>query len=480
MPTAYKWHPITDLPENWESLADGELGPLKRVWDGQRPELVERGALDQLDKEIRRGWAIETGIIEKAYTLDRGTTQTLIERGIDAALIPHEATDRPPEMTARIVQDHYDALEGLFDFIRGQRTLSASYVKELHAALLRNTDTYAVVDQFGKAFEKPLPKGAYKTEPNSPTVPDGTTHEYCPPEHVASEMDRLIGLHAEHEACGIPPEIEAAWLHHRFAQIHPFADGNGRVARTVASLVFIRAGWFPLIVKRDDWIRYINALERADQGDLLSLVRLFVSAQRSAFISLLQRADRYQPAGTETTPEANSADRAIAAARDVLRKRGVLELEDWGRARTSAGDLLKDAHERLNQISAQLAAEIRGRNFRFGASHVTAPADRTMQLALRDVGHEFASNAGYTRVDLNLDTGQPAGLVLVWLEVGQHFRGLVQIVAYLRTPKSEPVMLKDGTFQVNYEEDAQHTRRRFSRWIESVIVEGLNEWRKTL
>jgi Fic family protein len=71
-------------------------------------------------------------------------------------------------------------------------------------------------------------------------------------------MDELIRLHSEHAAGGVPPEVEAAWLHHRFAQIHPFSDGNGRVARAIASLVFIKAGWFLLIVKRDDWGRYIN------------------------------------------------------------------------------------------------------------------------------------------------------------------------------------------------------------------------------
>ena len=40
--------------------------------------------------------------------------------------------------------------------------------KELHAALLRNVDTYTVQDQFAKVFEKPLEKGLYKNLPNSP------------------------------------------------------------------------------------------------------------------------------------------------------------------------------------------------------------------------------------------------------------------------------------------------------------------------
>jgi hypothetical protein len=60
---------------------------------------------------------------------------------------------------ARIIQDHYDALEGMFDFIGGTRQLSTGYIKEL-AALLRNQDTYAVVDQLGRAFAEAAGKRA--------------------------------------------------------------------------------------------------------------------------------------------------------------------------------------------------------------------------------------------------------------------------------------------------------------------------------
>ena len=50
-------------------------------------------------------------------------------------------------------------------------------------------------------------------------------------------------MYTEHQGCGVPLEVEAAWLHHRFTQIHPFEDGNGRVARALASLVFIPDGF---------------------------------------------------------------------------------------------------------------------------------------------------------------------------------------------------------------------------------------------
>ena len=96
-------------------------------------------------------------------------------------------------------------------------------------------------------------------------------------------MDRLIAMHGEHLTKGVPPEIEAAWLHHRFSQIHPFQDGNGRVARTLASLVFIQKGLFPLVVTRDDKVEYLNALESADAGSLKELISLLGNC--SAFVT---------------------------------------------------------------------------------------------------------------------------------------------------------------------------------------------------
>lgn len=219
MARTHKWHPITDYDDDPCALTDGELGPLKRIWDREKQALNAEGSLDEFDKRLRREWSIGTGIIENVYTLDRGVTKTLIERGIDAALIPDGNLDS--ELVARIIQDHYDALEGMFEFIKGDRVLSTGYIKQLHAALMRNQKTYTAVDQFGTVFEKELQKGAYMDAPNSPTRPDGSVHEYCPAEHVASEMDRLADLHSKHLTQGAPPEVEAAWLHHRFTQIHP-------------------------------------------------------------------------------------------------------------------------------------------------------------------------------------------------------------------------------------------------------------------
>ena len=69
---------------------------------------------------------------------------------------------------------------------------------------------------------------------------------------------------------------------HRFLQIHPCEDGNGRVGRAISSLVLIKDGWLPLTVTRTDRLSYIDALRAADAGDLGSLVRLVGTLQRQS------------------------------------------------------------------------------------------------------------------------------------------------------------------------------------------------------
>jgi fido (protein-threonine AMPylation protein) len=473
VPTGHKWRPIKDLEHDPKTLTDGELGPLSRIWERQKAELIEQRTLSEFERRLKREWSIETGIIENVYTLDRGVTQTLIEKGIDAALIPHGASNRDGVLVARIIQDHYDALEGMFDFVGGTRELSTGYIKELHAALLRNQETYTVVDQFGRAFEKQLEKGRYKEAPNSPTRPDGEVHEYCPPEHVASEMDRLIALHKEHEARGIVPEVEAAWLHHRFTQIHPFSDGNGRVARAVATLVFIKSRWFPLIVKRDQWTQYIEALEKADHDDLRPLVAMFVEAQRDALIQATEVAYDVKPA--------ESPHDAIIAVRDRLLQRGRLPDTAKAAAKQTAEHLFQIIRQRLGQIATELAAEtVGGRDLSFSTS-AGFPAPHEICASLVERTGHFAAYEVYSRgAVLTLNAGQPAALALTLYAVGPIFRGLIDVVAHLTVQSQPPVPIKGGTFQINYEETLEAAQARFVPWLDRVIVEGLMQWRRTL
>ena len=286
--TAFSWRPIEDLPKNWPSLASSELAGLVQVWQEQHVRLEQSAGVKLFNERLKREWSIETGIIENLYSIDRGTTALLIEKGLESSLIAHGTTDKPVEQVIAIVHDQQDALDGLFAFIAQRRNLSTAYIKELHAALTRHQLTVQGIDRYGGEHKIELLRGAYKKWPNNPTrTRDALMHEYCPPEHVAAEMDRLIAMHLAHTEMNVPPEVEAAWLHHRFTQIHPFQDGNGRMARILASLVFLRDYCFPLVIHRDLRDRYITACEEADLGDLYTMVRLFSEVQKKMFVRVL-------------------------------------------------------------------------------------------------------------------------------------------------------------------------------------------------
>lgn len=282
-----QWQPITDLPVAWQDLVSTEIGSLAEAWNETYRTLKDTSLVEMFNERLRREWAIETGIIERVYTIDRGTTQLLIEQGIDSSLITHGATNRPVNEVIQIIQDQRDALDGLFAFVSQNETLSLHYVRTLHQVLWRHQDYTEAMDTQGRMGLVPLIKGDWKRLPNNPRRPDGIIHEYCPPEHVQSEMEQLLAWHHLHLNQGVAPEVEAAWLHHRFTQIHPFQDGNGRVARCLATLVLLRAGRFPLVVNRDQWVEYIHALEEADAGDLSRLVRLFDQIQKRAYLNAL-------------------------------------------------------------------------------------------------------------------------------------------------------------------------------------------------
>lgn len=472
--TGHQWKEIADLPEETESLRDRELELLWEVWAKEEnrldPELVR-----DFNARLAREWAIETGIIEGVYTLDRGITQTLIKRGIESAYISHDASNRDPELVARIIQAHADVLEGLFAFVNGERELSTGYIKELHAALLRYQDTVEVFDQFGRAFETRLERGLYKEMPNNPTRADGSLHQYCPPEHVASEMDRLIQMHREHDERGIRPHVEAAWLHHAFTQIHPLQDGNGRVARALASLIFIKRGFFPLVVNRDDRERYIAALESADGGNLWDLVRLFAQLQKRALTKAIGMA-------VETKP-VRSVEDALAVTREMLVDLGRIIPAEYLKAKETAAALFNQTESKFGKVTTTLANDIARVNssFAFRPGHFgNAPANELRVIAeklqydpdVRD--YQQSPFATFT------SGGVVSRIVVSFHSVGSAFRGLLVAVAYFQAGDGPPIPICDDIFRITYQEPTNDAAKRYSPWLDACIISGLAEWRRTL
>ena len=79
----------------------------------------------------------------------------------------------------------------------------------------------------------------------------------------------------------IHPVIKAGIAHHQLVRIHPFIDGNGRVARVVATLILLLGGYdirrfFSLEEYYDkDAIAYYQNLQKASSGDLTTWLEYF-------------------------------------------------------------------------------------------------------------------------------------------------------------------------------------------------------------
>ena len=190
-----KWEPIRPFVHSGELQGTSELESLKVVWAFYQ-ELYGPDVTAGLHTRFNREWSIETGQIEGAYDLNRGVTETLLDQGFKESLISRQRNGKSAEQVASILQDQVEALEGLFDFVKTQE-LTLSYIKELHQQLMRSEPTYTVYSSERIPIEKPLEKGMYKKEPNNPFRPDGEKHEYCPPEHTAREMERLVEIYNE-------------------------------------------------------------------------------------------------------------------------------------------------------------------------------------------------------------------------------------------------------------------------------------------
>ncbi len=495
----HRWLPITDLTDADRAAASEELPALARTWDQVRGTLDPR-QVDDFNERLKREWAIETGVIERLYTLDRGTTRLLIEHGIDAALIASDSTDQAPEQVAGIIGDHAEVVDWLFDAVTELRPVSVSFIKQLHQFMTRKQRYAPGIDMFGRRREVELRHGQFKVRPNNPTRPDGKVHEYCPPEQVDSEMDRLIEMHERHTAAREAPDVNAAWLHHRFVQIHPFQDGNGRIARAIASLVLIRAGWFPLVVTRYDRSRYIDTLDSANDGDLGPLIRLIAELQRDRFVQAVGITE-------EIRREHLHVGQVLDMIGDMFNVEPGPIRADLGQAIATAEDAWQLCKSRFEELAVQLGERLGiSEDRRVWCDYGTDDDPRrrawNRQQVFRTARHlDYFANvrAHHEWVRLAFDTENGRSEILASFHgIGKDFRGLVGVSMcfYRRQPETpdeyedvydqtrerlqvvelEPMC--DEVFQINHMEPPESVQRRFRPWVERTLVVALDQWRR--
>lgn len=499
---SHKWLPIQPAETDSEQYDFSELNSLHQQWINirdQRENLTPEAYKSFLDR-IGRSWAIETGIIEGIFALDRGITETLVEKGIVAEYIERSSTDRDPHELVRILKDHQDSIEFIYQQIKSGRPLSKQFIRELHIILTRSQPTFQAVDQFGNEFDTLLDRGGFKKLPNNPTRPDGGLHEYCPPLQVDSELDNLLYLYDEYQQNrnAYHPLLTGAWLHHRFTQIHPFQDGNGRVARALLMWHLVKEEFLPVVISRDDRDSYIDALESADRGELVRFVDLTVQLEKQTILQALGEPEPFTETGLvdqvvdhivdlvkrqnqRQQQQLRSVDGVAATLRRAVETELSTKAEEIGSRLGNAGMPLRHSLDRGGP----------GEKEHWYRVQVIETANRARHWA------NFNESRFFFKLSLNPEapSRNPRLVFVISLHhIGNQLTGIMaatafaQIEHYLEdnTDTSEESVgsyFKDCTvnaFTFTWEDDAATILPRFIKWAEECLSIGLSYWTEYL
>jgi Fic family protein len=177
-------------------------------------------------------------------------------------------------------------------FVRDARALDAALTRTAELAKLKEpTDIEQLLGIHSLVLGDRPNGGRFRNERvkirGSDHVPPKTWEE------VMSQMEQWEAWSRGNSTA--PAPVRAAVLHAWLAHVHPFIDGNGRTARAISNLELIRAGYPPLIIRKKERARYIDALSQSDSaGDIASFLDLIIERTIGAFDGLERAAAEEQ------------------------------------------------------------------------------------------------------------------------------------------------------------------------------------------
>lgn len=223
-----------------------DIDELKLEIDKYRP--LNSDILRQIQEYYKIGLSYSSNALE-GNTLDLAETKVVIEDGLT--------------INGKPMKDHLEALGHamafgeLLDMAKGN-SISEENIKLLHKIF------YIKID--------PQNAGKYRKKP---VIVTGADINFPPPCELDKKMAKLICDISKIKKEAHPVEY-AAMLHALFVNIHPFIDGNGRVARLLMNLALLQEGYnitiIPPVVRAD----YIRALQKTNHNDFIEFIN-FIS-----------------------------------------------------------------------------------------------------------------------------------------------------------------------------------------------------------
>ncbi len=264
--------PVATLDPSLSSSVAGLFAESERETAALNLNPPKIANLEALARRLLRAEAVASSWIEGVQLSQRRLARAEVEGG--------ETRDA----TARAVLGNVAAMERATTLADQRKPMRIEDLLDIHRALMKQT---------------PDPRGAGELRERqnwiggNPYSPLDASYVPPPPEHVPGLVDDLLRFMARDD---LPASIQAAVAHAQFEAIHPFADGNGRVGRTLIHFVLRRRGLSPrfvppvslvLAARSNTYIRGLNAFAHGQLADWLDVFAraLRVAAQRSAALA---------------------------------------------------------------------------------------------------------------------------------------------------------------------------------------------------
>ncbi|MEQ1593169.1 MAG: Fic family protein [Thiobacillaceae bacterium] len=212
--------------------------------------------LAELDADVRAGvltrlrteWTHHSTALE-GNTLSLGETALVLSEGLTIggkSLKDHQE-----------VIGHARALDWVWAWSEAPHALTETDLFDMHRRV-----------QTEQVFDTLAPVGAWKREPNDSYVvldsKSAYNDAYALPSDVPALMETWmidLNVHIEQAQNDVALAIQAyCEIHAGFVRIHPFADGNGRLARLLANLPLLAAGLPPIMIQHQQRMEYIRTL----------------------------------------------------------------------------------------------------------------------------------------------------------------------------------------------------------------------------
>ncbi len=224
-----------------------QIDAKRDIIDQRRPLSATEAA--RLREYLDVEWTYHSNSIEGS-TLTRQETLVVLKHGLTVA--------GKPLVEHLEVTNHQRAIDFVEQLASQSHPPTEHEIRSIHQLVMQGIDD----ENAGRYRQRQVYISGSEYIPPSPAAVPGRMAEFCDWLALADDLH---------------PVDRAARAHFWLVDIHPFLDGNGRVARLLMNLILLQSGYPIAIVQTEDRLAYYNALESGHAGKLDDY--LFLMAQ---------------------------------------------------------------------------------------------------------------------------------------------------------------------------------------------------------